>query len=89
MNERAEISEFCALLRAKVPLILIESHEEPRVLNLLSQACNLETQLMMRWSIIDGLGRVFGTGSGVAREEQGGWTVRAVRFIRLTIFSTA
>ncbi len=72
MNERTEIKEFCALLRAKVPLILIESHEEPRILKLLSQACSLEDQLMMRWSIVGGLGRVLGTGSGVMREEQGG-----------------
>ncbi len=75
MNERAEINELCALLRAKVPLILVESNEEPRILKLLSQACNLEDQLMMRWSIVDGLGRVVGTGSGVVREEQGGMTL--------------
>ena len=75
MNERAEVEEFCALLRAKVPLIFVESHEEPRILKLLSQACNLENQLMMRWSVVDGLGRVFGTGSGIVREEQGGMTL--------------
>lgn len=75
MNEHAEAQEFCALLRAKVPIILVESHEEPRILKLLSQACNLENQLMMRWSVVDGLGRVFGTGSGIVREEQGGMTL--------------
>ena len=65
MNELAEIKEISALLRARVPLILIETHEEPRILKLLTQASNLENQLMMRWSIVDGLGRVIGTGGGV------------------------
>ncbi len=65
MNELAEINELSALLRAKVPLILIETHEEPRILKLLTQAVNLENQLMMRWSIVDGLGRVMGTGGGI------------------------
>lgn len=64
MNERAQINELSALIRARVPLILIETHEEPRMLKLLTQAANLENQLMMRWSIVDGLGRVMGTGGG-------------------------
>jgi len=73
MDERAEVQELSALLRSKVPLIWIETHEELRILKLLSQACNLEQHLMMRWSIVDGLGRVFGTGGGVvARHGQGG-----------------
>ena len=66
MNEREEINELAALLRSRVPLVLVETHEEPRVLKLLSQACNFENQLMMRWSIVDGLGRVHGTGGGMA-----------------------
>ncbi|WP_218141593.1 AAA family ATPase [Nitrosomonas sp. Nm51] len=67
MNEPAEINEFSALLRARVPLILIETHEEPRILKLLTQASSLENQLMMRWSIVDGLGRVAGTGGGTGQ----------------------
>ena len=57
MNERAEVQELGALLRSKVPIILIETHEEPRILKLLQQACNLEQQLMFRWSIVDGISR--------------------------------
>jgi hypothetical protein len=57
MNERAEVQELGALLRSKVPIILIETHEEPRILKLLQQACNLEQQLMFRWSIVDGITR--------------------------------
>lgn len=57
MNERAEVQELGALLRSKVPIILIETHEEPRILKLLQQACNLEQQVMFRWSIVDGITR--------------------------------
>jgi ATP-dependent 26S proteasome regulatory subunit len=75
MNDRDEVNELAALLRSKVPLVLIETHEEPRLLKLLSQACNFENQLMMRWSIVDGLGRVHGTGGGVVRDAQGGMSI--------------
>ena len=57
MNERAEVQELSALLRSRVPIILIETHEEPRILKLLQQACNLEQQVMFRWSIVDGITR--------------------------------
>ena len=57
MNERAEVQELSALLRSKVPIILIETHEEPRILKLLQNACNLEQQVMFRWSIVDGITR--------------------------------
>lgn len=65
MNERAEVNELSALIRAKVPIILIETHEEPRILKLITQAANAESKLMMKWSIVDGLGRVMGTGGGI------------------------
>jgi SpoVK/Ycf46/Vps4 family AAA+-type ATPase len=57
MNERAEVQELSALLRSKVPIILIETHEEPRILKLLQNACNLEQQVLFRWSIVDGITR--------------------------------
>lgn len=71
MNERAEVEELGALLRSKVPLILVETHEEPRVLKLLSQACNLEQQVLLRWSIVDGIARVTGAAGGVDRSDAG------------------
>lgn len=71
MNERAEVEELAALLRSKVPLILIETHEEPRILKLLANACNLESQVLLRWSIVDGLTRVTGTGGLVDRSDAG------------------
>ena len=60
MNEQAEVRELRSLLRSKVPIILIETHEEPRILKLLQQACNLENQVLFRWSIVDGIGRYHG-----------------------------
>ena len=29
MNENEEVRELCALLKSRVPIILIEAHEEP------------------------------------------------------------
>jgi len=57
MNESDEIRELCALLRSRVPIVLIESHEEPRILKLLQKATNLEQQALFTWSIVDGLTR--------------------------------
>jgi hypothetical protein len=57
MDGRDEVAELTALLRSRFPIILIESHEEPRMLELLSKACNLENQVLMSWSITKGLGR--------------------------------
>jgi len=50
-----EVAELAALLRSKVPLILVESHEEPRLLKMLQQACNLENRPLFCWSIVDGI----------------------------------
>ena len=58
MNERTEINELAALLRSQVPIILIQTHEEPRILKLLEQAGNLEGQMLFQWSIVDGIRRL-------------------------------
>ncbi len=57
LDEQAEIRELGALLRSKVPIVLVETHEEPRILKLLERACNLEQQPLYRWSITDGIAR--------------------------------
>jgi ATP-dependent 26S proteasome regulatory subunit len=57
MDARDEVQELCALLRSRFPIILIESHEEPRILELLQKAANLENQVMMCWSITAGIRR--------------------------------
>ena len=57
MNRKDECQELCALLRSRFPVILIESNEEPRILELLQQAANLENQVLMTWSITHGIRR--------------------------------
>jgi ATP-dependent 26S proteasome regulatory subunit len=57
MNNRDEVQELCALLRSRFPVILVESHEEPRLLELLQKAANLENQVLMTWSITTGIRR--------------------------------
>ena len=54
---RDEVQELCALLRSRFPIILIASHEEPRILELLTKAANLENQVLMTWSITCGIRR--------------------------------
>ncbi len=57
MNARDEANELGTLLRARFPIILIEAHEEPRILEVLNRACNLENQALMTWSITSGIRR--------------------------------
>ena len=57
MNTRDEAAELGSLLRSRFPIILVESHEEPRILELLKKACNLENQALMTWSITSGIRR--------------------------------
>jgi hypothetical protein len=59
MNARDEATELGSLLRSRFPIILIESHEEPRILELLKKACNLENQALMTWSITSGAPRAW------------------------------
>jgi ATP-dependent 26S proteasome regulatory subunit len=57
MTSQDETRELTALLRSRFPIILIESHEEPRILELLQKAANLENQVLMTWSIVHGIRR--------------------------------
>jgi len=57
MEGRDELQELCALLRSRFPVILMQSHEEPRLLELLQKAANLENQVLMTWSITCGIRR--------------------------------
>lgn len=57
MDEAEEVRELSALLASRVPIVLIESHEEPRILSLLARACRNEATPLHRWSIADGIVR--------------------------------
>jgi ATPase family associated with various cellular activities (AAA) len=57
MDEKAEVEDLRGLLRSQVPIVLVETHEEPRIVKLIAQACNLEQKMLFKWSIVDGLCR--------------------------------
>ena len=45
------------MVMSRFPIILIESHEEARVLSLLERVCNLRNLAMFTWNVSDGLQR--------------------------------
>ena len=54
---------FNALLDARFPLLVCETHEEPRLLALLALACNVRETPVFIWSFADGLKRSTEAGS--------------------------
>ncbi|MFN0313715.1 MAG: AAA family ATPase [Burkholderiales bacterium] len=61
MPPQDELAELTALVRSGFPIILIETHEEPRILGLLEKLGNLENQPLFTWSISNGIRRLRGT----------------------------
>jgi ATP-dependent 26S proteasome regulatory subunit len=49
--------ELTLLVKSRFPIIVIETHEEPRALALLEKVCNLEGQALFVWSVASGLRR--------------------------------
>src|SRR5688572_16117090 len=54
MNDQHDLT---LIIRSRFPIILIETHEEPRVMALLEQVARLEGQGLFVWSAADGLQR--------------------------------
>jgi hypothetical protein len=52
-----DLHDLTLILQSRFPLVVVETHEEPRVLALLEQAANLEDRALFVWSIADGLRR--------------------------------
>jgi hypothetical protein len=52
-----EQRELTLLVKSRFPVIVIETHEEPRALALLEKVCNLESQPLFAWSVATGLRR--------------------------------
>lgn len=52
-----DLHDLTLILQSRFPLVVVETHEEPRVLSLLEQAANLEGWALFVWSIADGLRR--------------------------------
>ncbi len=57
MNDRPEIEELASLIRSQAPVLLVASHEEPRVRALFERACARLEMPLFTWSITDGIRR--------------------------------
>jgi SpoVK/Ycf46/Vps4 family AAA+-type ATPase len=52
-----ELQDLLVLIKSRFPIVLIESHEEPRVLALLEKGTNLDNAPLYTWSVTSGLRR--------------------------------
>ena len=52
-----ELKDLLLLLKSRFPIVLVESHEEPRVLGLLEKITNLENLPLYTWSVTAGFRR--------------------------------
>ncbi|CAN5283867.1 AAA family ATPase [soil metagenome] len=57
MNDRPELDEIASLIRSQAPILLVASHEEPRVRALFERACAQLDKALFTWSITDGIRR--------------------------------
>jgi hypothetical protein len=71
----ADLNDICLLLDSKVPILVIESFEEARVLEMITRLAVKRTTALFTWSVTEGLNRL-GFGSGVP--EQGTTDVATV-----------
>ena len=49
--------DFTLILRSRFPIVVVETHEEPRVLELIERAARLESHALFVWNAADGLRR--------------------------------
>ncbi len=52
-----DLGDLTVIIRSRFPIVTIETHEEPRVLELLERVANLENQALFVWNVTDGLRR--------------------------------
>jgi len=52
--------DLTVVLKSRIPLVVIETHEEARALALLERIARLESWPLFAWSVVDGLHRVSG-----------------------------
>ncbi|RMF13875.1 MAG: AAA family ATPase, partial [Gammaproteobacteria bacterium] len=57
------------IIASKTPLVVVESHEEQRVMDLLTRVAIKQGQTLFQWTITDGLQRAGGFGFELEREE--------------------
>jgi SpoVK/Ycf46/Vps4 family AAA+-type ATPase len=53
--------DLALILKSRFPIVVIETHEEPRAVELLSHICNLEDWPLFLWNVTDGLQRMHRT----------------------------
>jgi AAA+ superfamily predicted ATPase len=56
-----ELQDLLVLIKSRFPIVLIETHEEPRVLSLLEKSTNLDNSPLYTWSVTSGLRRRIGS----------------------------
>lgn len=52
-----DLQDLLVLIKSRFPIVLIESHEEPRVLALLEKSTNLDNTPLYTWAVTSGLRR--------------------------------
>lgn len=57
MDSKEELVELSNLFAAEIPIILIETHEEPRLMALAQKMAHQADQALYTWSIANGLCR--------------------------------
>ena len=66
-----DLNDISLLLDSKVPILVIESFEEPRVLEMITRLAVKRTSLLYTWSITEGLNRLgFGSRPETSEEPQ-------------------
>jgi hypothetical protein len=56
----SDFEQLKSLLASKTAIVLVESHEEAKVLQMLERFCRLNEQPLWKWSVTEGLRRVIG-----------------------------
>ena len=76
----SELQDLAALIRAGTPLIVVETPDEPRVVDMFRQTLTRVWRAMYRWSITEGLRRIDLDGEDPAElSADVGTTLRAIR----------
>jgi AAA+ superfamily predicted ATPase len=52
-----DVKDLTLIIRSRIPIVVVETQEEPRVLELLEQVARLEGKALFVWTAVDGLYR--------------------------------
>jgi SpoVK/Ycf46/Vps4 family AAA+-type ATPase len=76
-----ELKDLSLLLDSKVPILVIESHEEPRVLEMITRLAVNKNMGLYTWSITEGL-NLMGFGNNVSEDEASCVPEKVLRIIK-------